>query len=112
MSDAMEGFEIFKDGSVLCHDCGWSASRFQQTHDCISYLKSKINQLENTLALNAGNECSLNNEIEARDAEIKELEAQLNLDGTTNSQRCGRCHLANFFNGKEFKCWYCGLEHT
>ena len=43
---------------------------------------------------------------------IAELENQLMLEGTTNSQRCDRCHLANFFNGEEFKCWNCGLEHT
>ena len=45
-------------------------------------------------------------------AKINELENQLMLEGTTNSQRCDRCHLANFFNGEEFKCWNCGLEHV
>jgi len=47
-----------------------------------------------------------------KDHKIKELENQLILEGTTNSQRCDRCHLTNFFNGEEFKCWNCGLEHT
>lgn len=50
-------------------------------------------------------------EAPALKTKIKQLETQLNLDGTKHSQRCDRCHLANFFNGDEFKCWNCGFDH-
>lgn len=57
-------------------------------------------------------ESNANEWVKAKQQRIEQLEAQLNHDGTTNSQRCDRCHLANFFNGEEFKCWNCGLEHV